>query len=173
MTSRTLVADHLTPTLAYAKLRAASKSTGARFLYESAVSGERWARYSILGYAPTFELRIDRDVGWSKHGNVPAGIELRDHGPLLERLQLDKVASGVGPARFERGLFGDVAYDLVHAIAKVPPGPVYTWDAHYVPLARLFAQARVLRLADGPDEVHRAVVARIEQKRQAGAETAP
>ncbi len=35
------------------------------------------------------------------------------------------------------------------------------------PLTRLFAYARVLRLADGPDEVHRAVIARIEAKEQA------
>ena len=30
------------------------------------------------------------------------------------------------------------------------------------PLTQLFAYARVLRLADGPDEVHRAMVARLE-----------
>lgn len=35
-----------------------------------------------------------------------------------------------------------------------------------VPLTRLFAYARVLRLADGPDEVHRAVVAKLEAKAQ-------
>ena len=34
------------------------------------------------------------------------------------------------------------------------------------PLARLYTYARVLRLADGPDEVHRAVVARLEAKAQ-------
>ncbi|GAB7535872.1 acyl-CoA dehydrogenase family protein [Burkholderia sp. 3C] len=38
-----------------------------------------------------------------------------------------------------------------------------------VPLAALYAYARVLRLADGPDEVHRGVVARLEFKRQAQA----
>ena len=31
-----------------------------------------------------------------------------------------------------------------------------------LPLTALFAQARVLRIADGPDEVHRGVIARIE-----------
>lgn len=36
------------------------------------------------------------------------------------------------------------------------------------PLAALFAYARVLRLADGPDEVHRAVVAKLELKAQQG-----
>ena len=37
------------------------------------------------------------------------------------------------------------------------------------PLAQLYAYARVLRLADGPDEVHRAVVAKIEAKAQLAA----
>jgi acyl-CoA dehydrogenase len=35
-----------------------------------------------------------------------------------------------------------------------------------LPLARLYAQARMLRVGDGPDEVHRMVVARQELKRQ-------
>jgi hypothetical protein len=31
-----------------------------------------------------------------------------------------------------------------------------------VPLTALFAQARVLRIADGPDAVHRGVIAKVE-----------
>jgi len=34
------------------------------------------------------------------------------------------------------------------------------------PLAALYAYARVLRLADGPDEVHRALIAKLEYKKQ-------
>ena len=34
------------------------------------------------------------------------------------------------------------------------------------PLAQLYAYARVLRLADGPDEVHRQVVAKLEARAQ-------
>nr|WP_225737316.1 acyl-CoA dehydrogenase family protein [Dyella acidiphila] len=41
------------------------------------------------------------------------------------------------------------------------------------PLAQLFAYARVLRLADGPDEVHRAVVAKLEAKAQQRTEYRP
>lgn len=40
------------------------------------------------------------------------------------------------------------------------------------PLTQLYAYARVLRLADGPDEVHRGVIARLEAKAQAAKETA-
>jgi alkylation response protein AidB-like acyl-CoA dehydrogenase len=38
--------------------------------------------------------------------------------------------------------------------------------SHDTPLAGFFAQARVLRLADGPDEVHKGVIARIELARR-------
>ncbi len=41
------------------------------------------------------------------------------------------------------------------------------------PLARLYAYARVLRLADGPDEVHRSVIARLEMRAQQALENAP
>lgn len=41
-----------------------------------------------------------------------------------------------------------------------------------VPLTALYAYARVLRLADGPDEVHRGVVAKLEMKRQLAEATA-
>jgi alkylation response protein AidB-like acyl-CoA dehydrogenase len=41
------------------------------------------------------------------------------------------------------------------------------------PLTRLFAYARVLRLADGPDEVHRGVIAKLEAKAQAHRESLP
>ena len=39
------------------------------------------------------------------------------------------------------------------------------------PLAALYAHARVLRLADGPDEVHRGVIAKLELKAQLAAAT--
>ena len=34
------------------------------------------------------------------------------------------------------------------------------------PLAHFWAMSRILRLADGPDEVHRRAVARMELKKQ-------
>jgi len=41
------------------------------------------------------------------------------------------------------------------------------------PLASLYAHARVLRLADGPDEVHRGVIAKLELKTQLAATARP
>ena len=41
------------------------------------------------------------------------------------------------------------------------------------PLAALYAHARVLRLADGPDEVHRGVIAKLELKAQLAASARP
>jgi len=41
-----------------------------------------------------------------------------------------------------------------------------------VPLTALFMLARALRIADGPDEVHRAMVARMELAKYRGRESA-
>jgi acyl-CoA dehydrogenase len=40
------------------------------------------------------------------------------------------------------------------------------------PLARLWASQRTLRLADGPDEVHRNTIAKLELAKHAGADEA-
>ena len=59
-----------------------------------------------------------------------------------------------------------VAQQAADAAIQIHGGAGLTDD---FPLAQLYAYARVLRLADGPDEVHRAVVAKIEAKAQLAA----
>ncbi|MGO4503362.1 MULTISPECIES: acyl-CoA dehydrogenase family protein [unclassified Dyella] len=59
-----------------------------------------------------------------------------------------------------------VAQHAADAAIQIHGGAGLTDD---FPLAQLYAYARVLRLADGPDEVHRAVVAKIEAKAQLAA----
>lgn len=56
-----------------------------------------------------------------------------------------------------------VAQQAADAAIQIHGGAGLTDD---FPLAQLFGYARVLRLADGPDEVHRAVVAKLEAKAQ-------
>ncbi|MCP1375657.1 acyl-CoA dehydrogenase family protein [Dyella lutea] len=57
----------------------------------------------------------------------------------------------------------NVAQRVIDAAIQIHGGAGLSDD---FPLAALYAYARVLRLADGPDEVHRAVVAKLELKAQ-------
>src|SRR5690606_27520035 len=61
---KTVVADGLTPVSAYAALR--QQDGGGSFLLESVIGGDRWARYSILGYRPK-----KRVVLFGKSGTDP------------------------------------------------------------------------------------------------------
>ncbi len=118
-----LVADGLTPVGAYAALRAADP--GPSFLLESVVGGERWGRFSILGYRPRRDVVIEadgRDPFASLADLCPAGGDTAD-----------AVA-----ARFAGAHVGYLAYDLVHFATKVP-----RWPAHE-PLARLVGDATVV-----------------------------
>ena len=47
--TRTFAADHVTPVRAYAALRSHAPQRSS-FLFESVHPGERWGRYSIIGY---------------------------------------------------------------------------------------------------------------------------
>lgn len=165
--SRTIVADTMTPVSAYAALRAADPD-GASFLLESVASGERWGRYSILGYRPRYELLLDRQ-GWSVFPGSGAreGEPLPALPPFDERDPLASIASILRPERqsarqdarassadvaslgatverFAAAHVGYLAWDVVHAIDKVPPGNSATWDAHFVPLARFLGGSTVV-----------------------------
>ncbi len=150
--TRTLVADALTPVRAYAALRAADPE-GASFLLESVVGGERWGRYSILGYRPRYEAVLDRK-GWTLHPGsgdpkgerLPSfastgGDPIASSGPLFKK---DGVALDSMAARFASAHVGYLAWDIVHLIDKVPPGNDATWKKHFVPLARFLGGATVV-----------------------------
>ncbi len=157
--SKTIVADTMTPVLAYAALRAAAPN-GASFLLESVASGERWGRFSILGYRPRYELILDRK-GWS----VVPGSGAREDDPLPTLPKFDlkaplaSIAAILRPQsmarsvdlrtsatarRFATAHVGYLAWDIVHAIDRVPPGSLETWDEHYVPLARFLGNSVVV-----------------------------
>ncbi|HEY5961696.1 MAG TPA: anthranilate synthase component I, partial [Polyangiaceae bacterium] len=58
---KTLVVDGITPVSAYGSLR--QKARGGSFLLESVIPGERWGRYSILGYRPKRQVIIYAEPG--------------------------------------------------------------------------------------------------------------
>jgi acyl-CoA dehydrogenase len=59
----------------------------------------------------------------------------------------------------------NVAQKVIDRAIQVCGGGGVSQDFH---LAYAFARARILRLADGPDEVHRETVAKIELAKHAG-----
>src|SRR5208282_1053075 len=73
VTTLTFVADTMTPVRAYAALRRAA-GDAMSFLLESVVGGERWGRYSILGYNPRREVTLQPDGRWVGRNGQPADI---------------------------------------------------------------------------------------------------
>ena len=145
MITKTLVADALTPVRAYAALREADPE-GASFLLESVVGGERWGRYSILGYRPRYEAILDR-TGWKLRGEGPLpdfasapGDPVAAVEPLFRR----PAPAASQAERFARAHVGYLAWDIVHLIDKVPPGSDATWKKHFVALARFVGGATVV-----------------------------
>jgi anthranilate synthase component 1 len=119
MFRKTLVVDGLTPVGAYQALRA--RAEGGSFLLESVVPGERWGRYSILGYRPRAQLVVYGEAGRDPFARL---AELFPTGEPEE----DDVAT-----RFARAAVGMIPYDIVHYATKVPAWP----DSPDVPVARL------------------------------------
>jgi anthranilate synthase component 1 len=130
ITTLTLVADRLTPVAAYAALRRAQ--TGPSFLLESVVSGERWGRYSILGYRPRREVVLEAPA---QGRTLAAGDPFAE---LAQQISTSEVNEPDIAARFARAHVGYLAYDLVHFTTKVDRWP------HHQPLARLMAETTVV-----------------------------
>jgi anthranilate synthase component 1 len=119
MHKKTLVVDGLTPVGAYRALR--GRSSGGSFLLESVVPGERWGRYSILGYRPQRLITLYGRAG------VDPFTRLSEEFPTGEPADTD-VAT-----RFARAAVGMIPYDIVHYATKVEPWP----DSPQRPIARL------------------------------------
>ena len=146
MEYRVFASDSYTPVSAYLSLRQ-SDPEGASFLFESVVGGERWGRYSILGYRPSYEAVLTR-AGWSvsplRKGAKPPSFTMHSESdPLRAISQLfdPSAEPELNQAlKFAKSHVGYLAWDLVHLIDKVPPGSDATWDAHEIPLARFLGE---------------------------------
>ncbi len=138
--THSFVADTLTPVRAYAALRHAG-GDAASFLLESVVLGERWGRFSILGYRASREITLLPSGEWIDS----SGKALSGEGDPLERAAAlfteNRAHAATGPAaRFVDASVGYFAWDLVHAIEKVPG-----WgSAITAPLARFFRGATIV-----------------------------
>jgi anthranilate synthase component 1 len=158
----TFVADALTPVAAYAALRKAAPDRPS-FLLESVVGGERWGRYSILGYRPDHELRLGA-AGWERIGadgtrtpvDIPLGKSKDPLAVLSHRLGFGKTTSGIHRAAvaaaaareqtsFDRNDGKDGHPGLKLASAYVG---VFAWDlVHAIDRVPDFASPRTLPMA--------------------------
>ncbi|MEZ6242422.1 MAG: chorismate-binding protein [Phycisphaerales bacterium] len=130
-----LLADQLTPVLAYRRLVSPDERTAPSFLLESVEGGERQGRHSILGSRPMLEVVTTQgrsEITW--HG--PSVVETpTDSGDPFEILRgvagsltlvvpEHAVERGLLPSCFLGGWVGNAAYDTVR---YAEPGKL-GWD---------------------------------------------
>jgi anthranilate synthase component 1 len=128
MLTKTLVVDGITPVGAYRVLR---EDAGlGSFLLESVVPGERWGRYSIIGYRPRTQTVLRPEPGVDPFERLQELLPNRDDGPLDV------------PTRFASAHVGLIAYDIVHYATKVATWPELERERR--PLARLVSDATVV-----------------------------
>ncbi|HEY2733824.1 MAG TPA: anthranilate synthase component I family protein [Polyangiales bacterium] len=108
--SRELLADSLTPVVAYASV---GESVGS-FLLESVVGGEKWARYSFVGFEPDLIVRGLADRYEEERSD---GLRVRivqdAWQALRETLALYRPPAVPWLPRFWGGAVGFVSYDAV------------------------------------------------------------
>jgi anthranilate synthase component 1 len=106
----TLAADHLTPVSAYAALRSHAPQQSS-FLFESVHPGERWGRYSIIGYRTMSEAlyppggALDMLAKDMAELSPPTLAESKP-SPFADTEQL--------AANLTHAMFGFIAYDAIH-----------------------------------------------------------
>ena len=123
---KVLVADGLTPVSAYSALR--GQAEGGSFLLESVVGGERWARYSILGYRPKAQITL-----WGETAVDP-------FQKLSELVPSGGDDSDDPAERFATAHVGLLCFDMVHFTTKVPEWP----KDQQGPIARLLGDCTVV-----------------------------
>jgi anthranilate synthase component 1 len=112
---RTILADRETPVSAYEKL--AGRRPG--FLLESVEGGERWARWSFLGWDPAFTL-VARDGVTTSGMDLPRGNPLEVLEALVHRFHTPDLP-GLPP--LHSGLVGYLGYDCARYIENLPHRP--------------------------------------------------
>jgi len=121
-----LVADGLTPVAAYCAVR--GQAEGGSFLLESVVGGERWARYSILGYRPKTEIVLHGQEGVDPFTQL---AELIPGGATEPQSTAEKFATAH---------VGLLCFEMVHFSTKIEKWPT----EKRAPIARLLGDCTVV-----------------------------
>ena len=133
------LADYDTPVSVFKKIDSSDYS----FLFESVEGGDKWARYSFLGIAPSIVLRskgrnveIIRSDGESETLTGDPILVLRD------LLSCYKPVSSEELPRFHGGAVGYFGYDMVRFIENIPdtsPDDLKLWDSIYMVMDTVLA----------------------------------
>ena len=156
---RELLADMETPLSVYAKLA----TGGPSFLLESAEHGERWGRFSFVGFDPFLILSgRDGEVAWQ---GVPPEAAREAGGPLDALAKATEVyrAPQVQDVPLHGGAVGYIGYDAVREIERIPdttrddlgmPDLTMLFPRHVVALDHLRQVLTVVTnvVTDGVDE---------------------
>lgn len=146
-----LLADQLTPVLAYRRLVAPDERTAPSFLLESVEGGERQGRYSILGARPIVEVLArgtevhvtDRRAGsttpqWSRSGADPLVITREISASMTLLISEARARAEELPRAFLGGWVGYAAYDSVRyaepeklAFDRAPRDDRHLPDLHF------------------------------------------
>jgi anthranilate synthase component 1 len=115
---REILGDLETPVSAYKKLR----DQGPSYLLESVEGGEKWGRYSFLGFNPSLILECrEGRITLNRRGALEQlDPEVDPFQHLRRVLQGFQAAEAPGLPRFWGGLVGYLGYDMVRYIERLP-----------------------------------------------------
>ena len=113
-----ILADRETPVSAFQKIG----TTNCSFLLESMEGGEKWARFSFIGYEPALVFRSKgKTVEVLKNGIVEQTLEADNPLDLLrEIMQGYQIVELEDLPRFSGGAVGYASYDMVRFIEDLP-----------------------------------------------------
>lgn len=118
---RTLIADLDTPLTLFAKVCENSEHV---FLFESMQGGEKWGRYSFIGFDPLLTFTSQGETCTIDYPGLADREAVQQSGNpltiLRDLMASFSVAEPEGLPRFYGGLVGYLGYDMVRFVEKLP-----------------------------------------------------
>lgn len=105
-----IYADVITPIQLLRKMEAFDKNF---FLLESVEGGEKWARYSFLGYEPVLHITCKNGKVTQKSGEIEHTVTVDPMDALRQLLHKYKSPKIEGMPTFTGGFVGDFGYEMI------------------------------------------------------------